>query len=192
VKVAIPFVLGLCALAALPVGAQDAPAEWKGEETPENLKALFEAIRAAADAGDAPRAAALTRGLLCTKDDYDAVLSPDLLEEQRKKVEAACAIPADMPAEKVARLLVPGGDKTEVVVYTATVAEVRAMEKGSVAEREFPGGARKVAEKLRPDGRKLHEVVVRKPGEQAGVKFHLFFWNGKAWKMLGPCWRALS
>lgn len=146
-KTAIPFVLALCALVALPVAGQDEPAEpeWKGEATPENLKALFEALQAAGDA-DPKRAARLTLGLIPTKEDYDAVLAPDVTEEQRKQLAAIFAsITPDTPLDELARLLVPGGGRTEVVVHGATVAEVRAMEKGTVAERVFPGGAQRVA-----------------------------------------------
>jgi hypothetical protein len=29
------------------------------------------------------------------------------------------------------------------------------------------------------------------PGKYAGMTFHLFFWDGADWKMLGPIWRLV-
>lgn len=44
---------------------------------------------------------------------------------------------------------------------------------------------------LKP-GLTFYEVEVTEPGKQMGTKFHMFFWDGSAWKMLGPAWRAFK
>ncbi len=44
---------------------------------------------------------------------------------------------------------------------------------------------------LRP-GVKFYEVEFVAPGSDSGMKFHMFYWDGSAWKMLGPAWRALK
>jgi hypothetical protein len=38
---------------------------------------------------------------------------------------------------------------------------------------------------------KFYEVEFVKPGEDMGMKYHLFFWDGARWKMLGPVWRSM-
>jgi hypothetical protein len=44
---------------------------------------------------------------------------------------------------------------------------------------------------LRP-GVTFYEVEFLEPGKDAGMKYHLFYWDGKQWSMLGPVWRALE
>jgi hypothetical protein len=37
----------------------------------------------------------------------------------------------------------------------------------------------------------FYEIELVEPGNDAGMKYHLFFHDGKNWKMLGPVWRVL-
>jgi hypothetical protein len=38
----------------------------------------------------------------------------------------------------------------------------------------------------------FYEVELLEPGKEYGMKYHLFFWDGKQWTMLGPVWRELQ
>jgi hypothetical protein len=38
----------------------------------------------------------------------------------------------------------------------------------------------------------FYEVGFLEPGKDYGVKYHLFYWDGRQWTMLGPLWRALQ
>ena len=38
----------------------------------------------------------------------------------------------------------------------------------------------------------FYEVEFLEPGKDAGMKYHLFYWDGKQWSMLGPVWRTLE
>ncbi|HZL71116.1 MAG TPA: hypothetical protein VFC86_01550, partial [Planctomycetota bacterium] len=65
-------------------------------------------------------------------------------------------------------------------------------EKDSVAFKEFPGGAKKLAETILRPGVTFYEVEFLEPGKDAGMKFHLFFWDGERWAMLGAAWRVVD
>jgi hypothetical protein len=49
-----------------------------------------------------------------------------------------------------------------------------------------------MAEQILRPGMTFYEVEFLEPGKEYGVKYHLFFWDGKQWTMLGPVWRALQ
>ena len=81
---------------------------------------------------------------------------------------------------------------TEVHVHSATTAELAADAPGGAAIAEFPGGARQAAKAgLLRDGVTFHEVELLEPGQENGIKYHLFFHDGTGWSMLGAIWRAL-
>jgi hypothetical protein len=82
--------------------------------------------------------------------------------------------------------------QTEINVHRATGKEIVSNAPGSVAESEFPGGARDIAEKYLRADMPYYEVEFVEPGEEMGMKFHLFYWDGKQWSMLGPLWRYVS
>ena len=63
---------------------------------------------------------------------------------------------------------------------------------GSVAYKEFPGGTKRVAELALRPGVTFYEVEYLEPGKSAGMKYHLLYWDGKQWSMLGPVWRVLK
>ena len=81
--------------------------------------------------------------------------------------------------------------QTEVQVHGATTEEVAANAPGSVVHAEFPGGAVNAAETLLRPGVTWYEVELLEPGAERGMKFHLFYWGGTQWRMLGPVWRFL-
>jgi hypothetical protein len=78
-----------------------------------------------------------------------------------------------------------------VKVYGATTEEIAMNARGSVVFAEFPGGAIRMAERILRPGMTFYEAEFLEAGKENGVKYHLFFWDGRQWTMLGPVWRAL-
>jgi hypothetical protein len=175
---------GLLALAL-----QDAP-PFKQENTEANLKQLFERIHKAHSSGDDQAALALSTPLFpdaaALKKGMREGSAPELIAQAVEFY--AKLIPADLA--KRARLFRAGPANTEVRVYAATTEEIFKYEKGSVAFMQFPGGAQKLSDGILRPGTTYYEVVLAKPGDESGMKFHLFFWTGEGWSMLGPLWRA--
>lgn len=164
-------------------------AGWSGKNDPEDLKALLRAIREAA-ATDKAKAGALTRGLLVDADAVKVAVADEAIA--KGLVEQV----AQMPREDmdIASLLDPAKpDYTEIVAHAATTEEILANDPASIAFKEFPGGVRKLAEKgALKQGVTFYEVEWVRPGEDAGMKYHLFFWDGGRWRMLGPAWRGIE
>lgn len=158
---------------------------------PVDLKRLCEELHAAITASDDAKAAKITQALLPDKARIQKALgdkvSPDVVE---KIVTFHSSISKD--PQQVARLLQAKPEQKNVMVHSATTEEISRYEKDSTAFNEFPGGARKLAEQgvLRP-GMTFYEVEFIEPGKDAGMKYHLFYWDGNAWTMLGPIWRAM-
>jgi len=170
----------------LSLALQDAP--FKHENTPENLKQLFETIQKA----EAKSALALTNGVLPDEAALRKGLKDDVTPEF---VQQSLALwKSRLPAEdaKRAKVFAPDPAKTEVRVYASTTEEILKYEKGSIAFAQFPGGAKKLAESVLRPKMTYYEVVVAKPGAESGVTFHLFYWTGDRWSCLGPIWAAMK
>ena len=65
------------------------------------------------------------------------------------------------------------------------VDPVAAGSEGTPAFNEFPGGAKRLAETSLKPGATFYEVEITEPGKDSGMKYHLFFWDGARWRMLG-------
>jgi hypothetical protein len=174
-------------LLALAVSAQDL----KPENRPENLKAHFAAIQKAIREGDARTSLALTKSLLCDEARLRKALKEDVDKDVLAKLAETHKGYASGPDEKVALAFKSKPEQTEIQVHGATVEEIARGAKDSVAAREFPGGAEELASTILKPGTTFYEVEFLEPGQEQGIKFHLFFWDGERWAMLGAAWRAL-
>jgi len=168
----------------------------KGQGKPDpgaaDLKRLFEELQAAMTANDEAKAGKITQALFPDKVRVQKALSDTANPEMVQKiVDFQSKLPTD-PA-KVARFFKMTREQTNVNVYGATTGELEKNAKDSVAYHKFPGGARKLAELgiLRP-GVTFYEVEFVEPGKDGGMVYHLFFWDGNAWTMFGPMWRAVQ
>ena len=171
-------------------GPGTGPAGFRHEGTAENLRSLLSELQAAIRAGDTAKAAALTKAVLPDRDRLARGLKDDpgdALDKAWGVLEKL--LPATDEAAAGAFRTDPA--RTEVRVSGATAEEIAKYEEGSVAFSEFPGGARQLAEAgiLRP-GLTFYEVEVLEPGQDSGMKYHLFFFDGSRWTMLGPIWRG--
>jgi hypothetical protein len=172
---------------ATTASSSSASAGFAAEDRPANLKLLVETIIKAHAAGDLARAAALTRALLPDEAAARKALRDDVDRELVTKVIERT--PPGVPDEKLAGLLIAGQGRTEVRVFGATTEELRAYQPGSVAAMEFPSAMRGLAERALRPGVTFYEVACVEPGGDRGTKYHLFYWDGAGWRMLGAAWR---
>ena len=156
----------------------------------DGLKALFEASHAACKGKDFAKGKGIIQGIVPGKDHLKKVLKDDVPAD---KVDALLAQYKDMPPsdEKVACIFAPEG-RTEIRVHASTVEDIIAYKEGTPAFEEFPGGAKKLAETVLKPGNTFYEVEVTEPGKDMGTKYHMFFWDGGQWRMLGPAWRTFK
>lgn len=141
-------------------------------------------------AGDTAGLVRLTKELLPDAARLEKALHPRLDAATRAKIlEFHAKAPKD--DEGLARVFDIKPEQTVVSLSRSTTEELAAYKKGSVAFHEFPGGARDLAKQkvLRP-GVMFYEVEFLAPGSSSGKKYHLFYWDGKSFSMLGPVWRV--
>lgn len=159
------------------------------KDDPDNLGGLLDTIAKAAEAGDAKKAGALTRSLIPDQAGYRKAFAANVPPAVLGRfADAVKQLPAD---DAQLAGLIHRGDPTQsqVKVHGATPEEIQG---GSTpAAGEFPGGVKENAGLLRP-GLRFYEAEFVAPGEEVGMKYHLFFWDGSRWRMLGPIWRTLE
>ena len=162
------------------------------QPTADSLKGYMENLQKAIVAKNQEQYLALARPLLsdwsrlklAMRDDAD----PAMLENLQKVMPNLAAIPdAEIP-----KMFKIAPEQTQVNVYAATTDEIAKNEAGSIVAQEFPGGAVQAAKTLLKPAMTFYEVEFVKPGESAGIKYHLVFWDGKQWTIAGALWRAMK
>ena len=174
---------------ALPAATAGA-ASFKHENRPQNLKALFEAMHQAVHVKqDLKQATALFQSMMPDQARIRKALKDNVAPDiARQIVEMHQKMPVtDDTLRKLAR-----PEQKEVQVHGATTEDIIRYREGSVAFNEFPGGAKRVAEQALRPGMTFYEVEYLAPGKDSGMKYHLVYWDGKQWTMLGPAWRVLK
>lgn len=180
--------LGLVVL--VPVRA-DPRTTFRQENTPANLQALLQRFHRLTHADQKPaEAAALFQALIPDEPRLKKALRDDVAPETVRTILGMYERLGPLTGENVGRLTRP--DQTVVRVHGATTEEILRYAEGSVAFNEFPGGTRRVAELVLRPGMTYYEAEFLKPGEDLGIKYHLFFWDGAQWSMLGPIWRVME
>ena len=168
-----------------------APAAVAMKDGKDGLKAYFEASHAACTSKDFKKGRDLTMAIIPAKEHLKKIFKDDVPADQLDKLVDQYK---EMPPtdEAAACVFYPGQGRTEIRVHPSTVEDLIAYKEGTPAFDEFPGGAQKVAEKYLKGGTTFYEVEVTEPGKDAGTKYHMFFWDGAGWRMLGPAWRAFK
>ncbi len=172
------------------------PATGSAQDKPDpgaaDLKRVMSELREAMKEGNDPKVAGLAGRLLPDEARLDKGLGAGAGAEGRQKVLAFFAkLPRDEAS--LARLFNAKPEQTEVSVHGATTEEMAEYKENTPAYNEFPGPVKALASKgaLIP-GKTYYEVEFTEPGKDAGMKFHLFYWDGASWAMLGPLWRMLG
>lgn len=147
---------------------------------------------AAAASGQAPdRVASLRELLLKLNNQADfRQLVPDERRLRRglkpdvDPADVAAILKAYPPVAQGARLARP--EQSNVLIAEATTEQIV-----SGAAPEFPGGAKQIAARLFRPGVTYYQAKFVEPGSTTGMAYHLFFWDGEQWTMLGPLWRMV-
>lgn len=157
------------------------------KNTADNLKVLCEKLQQATVKKDAKTINALGFGLMPDEARLKAGLRDDVSADDIKKIASMHAKFKDGAQGNAARLFNMKPEQTEVMLHSATTEDLIGKKPAS---NNFPGGAFEVAGKWLKPGVTYYQVGFVKPGEKLGMKFHLFYWDGKQWSMMGPLWRA--
>lgn len=141
--------------------------------TDDGAKQLLTDIRT----GDA---AAMTKGLRPTSADYKAVFADDVAAKAESGYEKLWSDPKTVIGAKP--------ENTELLLVKATTED---LQKGTGEASEFPGGYKRIAEKLKP-GLTLYRWKYTKPGEKLGMAYDgLVYVNGH-WAWFPKPWRAIG
>jgi hypothetical protein len=165
--------------------------QFRQENRPENLKALLETLHhliyVKKDTGSA---AALFVSLIPNEERAKKALRNDTPPDTLQKIFDMYRSLGLMTGANINQLVQP--EQTIVKVHGATTEEIAMNARDSVVFAEFPGGAVRMAKQILRPSMTFYEVEFLEPGKEYGVKYHLFYWDGKQWTMLGPVWRALQ
>ncbi len=142
--------------------------------TEEGAKALLQGFLAAG----ADRAA-MTRSLRPAAEDYEAIFTADVLTDVKAKYEEQWG--------KEEYVVEAREGQTELQLWKATTEQLR---DGSGDANQFPGGYKKIADKLKP-GLTFYRFKFVQPGDKHGMAYDgLVFVNGH-WVMVSKPYRAL-
>jgi hypothetical protein len=167
-------------------GKSGGTALFKEENTAENLKGLVAAIVKAQEAGDLAVASDLMRTLVVDNDALKKIFKDDAPAAFVSAQAHRLTLFPTTDAELASLIHRSNPNRTQINVHGATSEEIAAGT--SEAAKEFSAMPRDFAANLRP-AMKFYEVEFVEPGKEAGVKYHMFFWDGARWRMLGPGWR---
>jgi hypothetical protein len=171
--------------------ASTPPASPTQDASADGLRALMQRIREVALAGKTTQAAELVRGLALTEASIAKALK-DGSEETAKRILEGMSKMWPTTDEGLAAIFGKRPERSEIQVHAATTEELAAASTENPAVGEFPGGAIEAAKKLLRPGMTFYEVEFVEPGQSSGLKFHLFFHDGKQWRMLAKVWRYLA
>ncbi len=194
-------IIGVFLLLFLIVSCSSSKSNYEYTNSKESLRKLMFDFKNAKDSGNNSKASELIQSFIVDKSSIKKALKDGtdpktinklnqfsvILAKQRKKLGDKKKF--DKELVKQFRIK---KEYNEVLVHEATTEEIAKNDEKTIVWKEFPGGAVAAAKKgiLRPK-MKFYEVEFVKKGESRGMKYHLFFWNGSQWKMLGKVWRAL-
>jgi hypothetical protein len=173
----------------------------KYKNNKEGLKELMMDIKKAQDAADYEKAKVLIMSIIPNKNSIKKALKSDV---DSKTIDALNEINTFIDKQKAkvskkvfnellsTKLFKIKKEQDEILIHEATTEEIAEYKKDSVAWKEFPGGAGRAAKQILKPKMKFYEVEYLKKGEKYGMKYHLFYWDGSGWKMLGKAWRGLK
>lgn len=177
---------------AIAASGADTGVAFKHENKPQNLKALFERIHHEVHVKkDNKRAAALFNSLIPDEARAKKALRDDIAPDTLRQILDMHKMLGGMTEEGVAKV-VAGPAQKAAEVHGATTEELMLFREGSVANKEFPGGAKRIARQALRPGMTFYAVYYLEPGKKVAMQYHLLYWDGRQWAMLGPAWRVLK
>lgn len=166
--------------------------EIKQENTSKSLTALLQSIKTAQKEGKLEKAGALTRLFLPDKERLAKAFRPNVSQTDLGKVHKMISRFSAADNKLLSRLFRSKPEQTEIQVHCATTEEIAANKPGTIVFKEFPGAAVTMAKTMLKPKLTFCEVEFLEPGNKRGMKYHLFYWDGSRWAMLGPVWRVLK
>jgi hypothetical protein len=188
-KPAVPvcLALGLCAVVVVTsCKSKGDGGNWAHQNNADNLAGLFTRVVANMKSGKPEAAVALIKGLI----PGEASARAALVENVDGATLAAMLSHYRTLAARMDPAQAGRGFKTErdqIKVHAATTEQIAG---GAAAAVEFPEGAREAAKSILRPGVTFYEVELTEPGADSGTKFHLLYWDGAEWRMLGAVWQA--
>jgi len=201
------LVLICVTLGGLSTGCEEKATESKTEEPPknvdpggpffhqqsvENLEALFNELKMAADSDNLARAAMLTRALMPDRARLMAVLRDDTPEAvlQQNLDDIQNRFPDD---ESLGWKFVPTLKSESTFKVSFASAELLWTFRKNTAAQLFPTGITDAAKLLFKPDTVFYIVEAKEPrSEEMGSRFQPFFWDGKQWTYLGEIWRFVQ
>jgi len=183
-----------CPITHVPTAAADETSNSKksvSESTsadPKNLQKLFSKLQKAIRTNDTKTAVNLTKRFLPDDASLGKAVKNSEALRKIKQMHAQFSTASD---EQIATLFAAAPNQTQINVHAATTEQLIAYDKNGTAFKEFPEGAKVAADMILQPQMTFYEIELVEPGNDAGMKYHLFFHDGKNWKMLGPVWRVL-
>ena len=153
----------------------------------ENLRKMFRRIRDLIRGGQYARANTLGATLLPDEERLKAGLREGTPESE---VQRILALEKSSLPDEVYKIFAPDSLASEVRLYRATTEELISCPKDTAAHDVFPKNAQKVARELLRPGITWWIVELAVPGQEQGFRYHLIFFDGAHWTMLGPIWAA--
>ena len=156
----------------------------------DQLKAQIQKILKAISDNDRERTLSLTRALRCDEARFKKALREDVSKETVDRFLALHKEYFDLKDDELAKAFSAGdGGPQEMLVHAATTEELIERKQGGVAWERFAGGTQKVAQQYLRPKTLFYSVKIVKPGETSGMTYHLFFFDGEGWGMIGKAWR---
>jgi hypothetical protein len=166
-------------------------ADFKHENKPQNLKALFELVHHTLHVKqDKKQAAALFNTLIPDEARAKKALKDNIAPDALRQILDMHKMLGSMTEEGIIKA-VAGPSQKAAEVYAATTEEIMRFTEDSVAFKDFPGGARRAAKQVLRPATTFYAVYYVERGKKA-MQYHLIYWDGKQWSMLGPVWRVLK
>lgn len=156
----------------------------------EDLKAEVLRIREAMRLGKKALGLKRVKVILPSRDDVQIAFRKETAKEDLDKVAKFYKAWIPQDDEALAQVLKVDARYTQIKVYQASGAELKVYKTGSESWRHFPGACKRLAKSHLRDDQLYYEVEFLMPNATRGLKYHLFFWNGQAWTMLGAVWRV--
>ncbi|MBI4860775.1 MAG: hypothetical protein HY815_11015 [Candidatus Riflebacteria bacterium] len=174
------------------VGAMRHLTGFKFENKPENLRSLFGEIRAAIARNDRRRASVLGYSLIPNESRIKAGLREDRAGGLASRIMALQQSQLPARLEEIYIIFAAEPALKEIRVHSATTEEIARSAEGPVASKDFPGAVRKIAERhLRP-GVTFNVVELAGTRPEDSIRYHLIYWDGSQWSMLGPIWNGID
>lgn len=156
----------------------------------EDLRSQIVLLREAMRAGRKSEGLKRVKVILPNRQSVQAAFRKSVSKEDLDKVANFYKTLIPQDDEALAQVLKVDPRYTRIKVHQASTKELQDYKKNSVAWNHFPGGCKRLAKSYLREQLFFYIVEFLKPEAKRGLKYHLFFWNGEGWTMLGPVWRV--